>query len=85
MTGTGLAAAGRRAGHGPRPVLPGDQLSRLRRQARRRHGPAPTGGDSQLGLSTALKRRELPAVAVGEVDQMWSASAPVGNGRRTGA
>jgi hypothetical protein len=83
MTGTDLAAAGRRAGHGPtRPVTPGDWWSPLRHQPHRRR-QAPPRGDSQLGLSIALKRRELPAIAVAEVDQLWGASAPVGRGGGT--
>jgi len=86
MTSTDLAAAGRRAGHAPgRPVRPGDRWSPLRRQPRRRCGQAPPRADSQLGLSTELKSDELSAVAVGEVDQMWSGSAPVGKGKGTGA
>jgi hypothetical protein len=84
MAGTDLTAAGRRAGHGPRrPAPPGDRWSRSRRQPRRGRGQAPPGGDSQLGLSTELKSGELSTVAVGEVDQMWSADAPVGRGGGT--
>jgi hypothetical protein len=86
MTGTDLAAAERSAGHAPRrPVPPGDRWSRLRSQPRRRHGLAPPGGGGRPGLGTALKSAELPAVPVGEVDQMWSARASIGKGERTSA